>query len=233
MKPSAVLVRLSGAALVGAVSSPLRLLPRRDHRARGGQGERRHHHPSSRVRGAPSSRPCRRHRIAPDQVESYLRQNNARILQEAVDDPPHHPARGRPRHQAPARIRPGRDRTQSRRRTTSPTTRSSTSELRREGMSLDDLKRNIERSVLRRQVLSRELSRRRRLTEADARRSTSSTRANTARARPLHLQEIVVPRRRPGPGRTCAGPRVAKIRRPGPRALHRRAAAPPGATSAR
>ena len=25
-------------------------------------------------------------RIAPDQVESYLRQNNARILQEAVDD---------------------------------------------------------------------------------------------------------------------------------------------------
>src|SRR5258708_3499102 len=30
-------------------------------------------------------------------------------------------------------------------------------QLRKEGMSLDDLKRNIERSVLRRQVLSREL----------------------------------------------------------------------------
>ena len=42
-------------------------------------------------------------------------------------------------------------------------------QLRREGMSIDDLKRNIERSVLRRQVLQRELESKMAVPEAEAR----------------------------------------------------------------
>jgi len=85
MKPSPVLVRLSGAALVGAgllalsASSRAEIIERVVAKVNGDiitQSEF-----EARQLAAVQSA-----RIPSEQVEAYLRQNNARILQEAVDD---------------------------------------------------------------------------------------------------------------------------------------------------
>src|SRR5215468_6187312 len=86
--------------------------------------------------------------IPADQVESYLRQNNSRILQEAIDDllivqrAAEIGIKLRPEYLKDNNI---------------PDDGELRRQLRREGMNLDDLKRNIERSVLKRQVLQHEL----------------------------------------------------------------------------
>ena len=60
-------------------------------------------------------------------------------------------------------------------------------------MTLDDLKRNIERSILRRQVLSRELEPKITVTEADARAEYEPHKSEYGKSASVHLQEIVVP----------------------------------------
>src|SRR5262249_53566955 len=62
----------------------------------------------------------------------------------------------------------------------------------KEGMSLDDLKRNIERSVLRRQVLSRELEPKTQVTEAEVRSAYEKSKSDYGKSAAVHLQEIVV-----------------------------------------
>jgi peptidyl-prolyl cis-trans isomerase SurA len=124
-------------------------------------------------------------------VEKYLRDNNARILQEAVDDlllvqkATEEGMRLRPEY-----IKEIVDGIKKENNIASD--EDLQQQLRREGMSLDELKRNIERSVLRRQLLSRELEAKIAVSEADVKAEYEAHRADYARPGSLHLQEIVV-----------------------------------------
>ena len=85
MKPSPVLVRLSGAALVGAGLLALSAASRAEIIERvvakvNGDIITQSEFEARQLAAVQSAR------IPSEQVEAYLRQNNARILQEAVDD---------------------------------------------------------------------------------------------------------------------------------------------------
>ena len=130
-------------------------------------------------------------RIAPDQVESYLRQNNQRILQEAVDDL----LITQRAAELGIKLRPEyiQDVIEGiKKENNIPSDEDLKRQLRHEGMSLDDLKRNIERSVLRRQVLSRELEAKAVVTDADARAEYEKHKAEYGKSASVHLQEIEV-----------------------------------------
>ena len=191
MKPSLVLVRLSGAALVGAgllalsASSRAEIIERVVAKVNGDiitQSEFEARQLAA-VQAA---------RIPNDQVESYLRQNNARILQEAVDDL----LITQRAADLGIKLRPeyvldvidG-----IKKENNIPDDAELKRQLRREGMSLDDLKRNIERSVLRRQVLSRELEQKATVTDAEARAEYEQHKSEYGKSASVHLQEIVVP----------------------------------------
>jgi len=190
MKPSPVLVRLSGAALVGAgllalsASSRAEIIERVVAKVNGDiitQSEF-----EARQLAAVQSA-----RIPSEQVEAYLRQNNARILQEAVDDL----LITQRAADLGIKLRPeyvldvidG-----IKKENNIPDDAELKRQLRREGMSLDDLKRNIERSVLRRQVLSRELEQKATVTEAEARAEYEQHKSEYGKSASVHLQEIVV-----------------------------------------
>jgi peptidyl-prolyl cis-trans isomerase SurA len=124
-------------------------------------------------------------------VERFLRDNNARILQEAVDDlllvqkAADEGMRLRPEY-----VKEIVDGIKKENNIASD--EDLQAQLRKEGMSLDELKRNIERSVLRRQLLSRELEARIAVEEAEVRAYYDAHRADYDRPGSLHLQEIVV-----------------------------------------
>src|SRR5713101_2420843 len=190
MKPSPVLVRLSAAALLGggalvlSDSSRAQIIERVVAKVSGDivtQSEFEARQLAA-VQAA---------HIDPDQVESYLRQNNARILQEAVDDL----LITQRAADLGIRLRPEyvQDVIEGiKKENNIPDDAELKRQLRREGMSLDDLKRNIERSVLRRQVLSRELEPKTQVTDAEARAAYEKSNADYAKSAAVHLQEIVV-----------------------------------------
>ena len=95
-------------------------------------------------------------RITPDRVEAFLREQNARILQDAIDDIL------LVQRAAELGIRLLPDYVKEviegiKKENNLPSDEALTDQLRHEGMSMDDLKRQIERSILRRQVLAREV----------------------------------------------------------------------------
>jgi peptidyl-prolyl cis-trans isomerase SurA len=124
-------------------------------------------------------------------IEKFLRENNARILQEAVDDlllvqkAADEGMRLRAEY-----VKEIVDGIKKENNITSDDELQQ--QLRREGMSLDELKRNIERSVLRRQLLSRELEAKIAVSEPEVRAYYEAHRADYDRPGSLHLQEIVV-----------------------------------------
>ncbi len=96
-------------------------------------------------------------------------------------------------------------------------------QLRREGMSLDDLKRNIERSIVRRQVVSRELEskvRRERRGGPRGVRARQDARTSAAPASTSRRSWSADAASRPGPT-GGARPRRRGLSGAGPRALHR------------
>ena len=130
-------------------------------------------------------------RLAPDQVETFLRENNQRLLQEAIDDMLIL-QRGA---ELGIQLRPEyideviegikkenniADDAELQR------------QLRREGMSIDELKRNVERSIVRRQVLARELEAKAQVSEAEALAEYEKNKATYGRLEGLRLHEIVV-----------------------------------------
>ena len=126
-----------------------------------------------------------------DQVERYLRDNNARILQEAVDDL----LLVQKANEEGMRLRPDyiKEIVEGiKKENNIQSDDDLQQQLRREGMSLDELKRNIERSILRRQLLSRDLEAKVAVSEADVRAEYDAHRADYDRPGSLHLQEIVV-----------------------------------------
>jgi parvulin-like peptidyl-prolyl isomerase len=130
-------------------------------------------------------------RVTPDRVEAFLRENNARILQEAIDElliVQHAADLGvRMRPETIAEILES-----IKKENNIASDEELQEQLRREGMGLDDLKRNIERSVLTRQVLLREVDSKVNVTEADARQEYETHKADYARPASVALQEILV-----------------------------------------
>jgi parvulin-like peptidyl-prolyl isomerase len=131
-------------------------------------------------------------RISPDRIEAYLRENNARILQDAIDDllllqkaddmglrvPPQYT----------------KDIIESiKKEQNIPTDEALREQLRREGMSIDDMKRNIERSVIRRQVVSREVEPKAVVTDTEVRAEYDRRKADFSHPAQVDLQEILVP----------------------------------------
>ena len=131
-------------------------------------------------------------RVPPAEIETFLRENNARLLQEAIDDMLIL-QRG-----AELGIRLRTEYVQEvidgiKKENNISDDGELQRQLRREGMSLDDLKRNIERSIVRRQVLSRELEAKATVNEADARSEYDRDKSAYTRRASVHLHEIVVP----------------------------------------
>jgi parvulin-like peptidyl-prolyl isomerase len=130
-------------------------------------------------------------RVSPDRVEAFLRENNARILQQAIDDlllvdraadleirmPPEYLNQVIDNIKKENKI--GSD-------------EELLGQLRQEGMSLDDLKRSIERSVLSRQVIAREIEPKVTVTEAELQADYQSRIADFTQPAFYHLQEILV-----------------------------------------
>lgn len=130
-------------------------------------------------------------RIPQTQVESYLRANNLKILQEAIDD------LLLTQRAAEIGVRMRAEYVQQiidgiKKDNNIADDAELRAQLRREGLTLEDLKRNIQRSVLRREVLQRELEGRTTTTEADARAYYEGHPAEFTRSAAVHLQEIVV-----------------------------------------
>jgi parvulin-like peptidyl-prolyl isomerase len=126
------------------------------------------------------------------QVETYLRENNARLLQEAIDDMLIL-QRG---EELGIRLRP--EYVQEviegiKKENNIADDNQLQQQLRREGMTIDDLKRNIERSIVRRQVLTRDLEAKATVNEAEARAEYEHNKDAYTRKASVHLHEIVVP----------------------------------------
>src|SRR5919108_1572543 len=131
-------------------------------------------------------------RVPSDKIEQFLRENNARILQEAIDDLLLVQRAGDLGvRMSPAHIKEVIE--SIKKENNIPSDEELSAQLRREGMSLDDLKRNIERSILTREVLRRELESKMTVTEADARADYEARKTDYVRQPTVHLQEVVVP----------------------------------------
>src|SRR5262245_43042540 len=130
-------------------------------------------------------------RIAPGEIERYLRDNNARILQEAIDDLLLVQRAAELGYKVPStyldEVIAGIKKDNN-----IASDADLQEQLRREGMTLGDLRRNIERQVLRRQVLQRELEGRMTVTEAEAKADYQKNRAQHERPPSVTLREIVV-----------------------------------------
>jgi parvulin-like peptidyl-prolyl isomerase len=130
-------------------------------------------------------------RIAPSEVERFLRENNARLLQEAIDDMlilqrgEELGIRLRPEYIA--EVIEG-----IKKENNIADDAELQRQLRREGMSLDEMKRNIERSIVRRQVLARELEAKSQVPEAELLAEYEKNKASYSRRAGVRLQEIVV-----------------------------------------
>jgi parvulin-like peptidyl-prolyl isomerase len=128
-------------------------------------------------------------RIGASEVERYLRENNARILQEAVDELLLVQRAGELGYKVPAtyldEVVEG-----IKKENNIANDDDLRAQLRREGMSIADLRRNIERSVLRRQVLQRELESKTLVSEAEARADYDAHLADYTREPSVHLEEI-------------------------------------------
>ena len=131
-------------------------------------------------------------RVPPGEIETFLRENNARLLQEAIDD-----ALILQRGQELGiRLRP--EYVQEvidgiKKENNIADDAELQQQLRREGMTIEDLKRNIERSIVRRQVLTRELEAKSTVNEAEARADYERDKTAYTRRASVHLHEIVVP----------------------------------------
>ncbi len=130
-------------------------------------------------------------RVEPDRVGQFLRENNAKILQEAIDDillvqraedaglklPPHYiddvidGIKKDNKIESEAQFQ---------------------EQLAREGMTLEDLKRNIERSIVRRQILSRDIEGKITVSDSEARADYDKRIADFTKPATVSLLEILV-----------------------------------------
>jgi peptidyl-prolyl cis-trans isomerase SurA len=129
--------------------------------------------------------------ISPAQVEDYLRKNNARILQEAEDEL----LLVQKAAELDIKVRPEYVKEVIdgiRKENHLDSDQALEEQLRREGLSMEDLKRNISRSILRRQVLSREVESKVSVSEADARAYYDANMETYRKPASVHLEEILL-----------------------------------------
>ncbi len=145
-------------------------------------------------------------RVTPDQVEKFLRDNNAHILQEAIDDlllvqrASDLGIKLRPEY-----IKEVIDGIKKENNIASDDDLQA--QLKREGMTLEELKRNIERNILKRQVMQRELESKVSVTEDDAKAWYQANIAEYTKPATVHLQQLVASSdpKNPGLGGELAG----------------------------
>ena len=131
-------------------------------------------------------------RIGTDKIEAFLRENNARILQEAVDDLLLVQRADELGFKAPtAYVKEFIE--GIKKENNLPSDEVLRDQLRREGMTLEDMKRNITRQILKRQVLQRELEPRVTVTDDEVRADYEARKEEFTRPATVHLLEILVP----------------------------------------
>lgn len=149
-------------------------------------------------------------RVEPERVGQFLRENNARILQEAVDDI----LLVQRAQEVGLRLRPEYldEVIEGIKKENNITSDAQFQEqLAREGMTLDDLKRNIERSIVRRQILSRDVEGKIAVTESEARAEYEKRLEDYTRPATVSLLEILV-KDEDGGGRARAEEILARAR---------------------
>ena len=130
-------------------------------------------------------------RVEPDKVAQFLRENNAKILQEAVDDILLvQRAEDAGLHLRPEYINDMIDGIKKENKIENDA--QFQEQLSREGMTLDDLKRNIERSIIRRQILNRDIEAKVAVTESEARAEYDKRIADYTKPPTVSLLEILV-----------------------------------------
>ncbi len=130
-------------------------------------------------------------RIDTDKVPQFLRENNSKILQEAVDDL----LLVQRADEAGLRLRPEYIKEvieNIKKENNISSDEQLQAQLTREGMTLDDLKRNIERSIVRRQLLSREVEGKVAVTDAEAKAEYDTRKADFSKPATVTLQEIYI-----------------------------------------
>ncbi len=130
-------------------------------------------------------------KIGSERIEAYLRENNARILQDAIDDL----LLLQKADEVGIRVRPEytKDIIEGiKKEQNIPTDAALREQLRREGMTLDDMKRNIERSIIRRQVVGKEIEPKVVVTDADVRAEYERRKEEFTHPAQVGLQEILV-----------------------------------------
>jgi parvulin-like peptidyl-prolyl isomerase len=135
--------------------------------------------------------------IGQDKIESYLRDHNAKILQEAVDDLLIVQRADELEIKLPPEAVKGviENIKKENHLATDDDLRE---QLRREGMTFDDLKRNVSQTYLKRAVLQRELERKVAPTEEDIRSYYEAHKEDYAWPATVHLQEIRIKADTPG-----------------------------------
>ncbi len=130
-------------------------------------------------------------RIGPEGVERYLRDNNQRILQEAIDEVLVIQRAG----ELGIKVRPeylDEILEGIKKDNKIENDEQFQEQLRREGLSLDELRRNVSRSILKRQVLARELEPKAAVTDAEVAAEYEKNRAAWNRPASVTLREILV-----------------------------------------
>ena len=129
--------------------------------------------------------------VGADKIESFLRQNNARILQEAIDEL----LLTQRALDLGMKLRPEASREiieGIKKENNLETDADLQEQLRREGMSMDDLRRSIERSIMRRQVLQREIEPKVAVSEEDSYAEYQTRKADFTKPATVTLEEILV-----------------------------------------
>ena len=128
-------------------------------------------------------------RIPPERVQGYLRDNNARILQEAIDDM----LLVQRAQDTGLKMPPVDQYIEDIKKENKITSEEQFQEqLAREGMTLDELKRNMGRNILRRQILSRDLESKVMITDSEAKADYDARKQEYSQPATVQLQEILV-----------------------------------------
>jgi parvulin-like peptidyl-prolyl isomerase len=130
-------------------------------------------------------------RVTPDKVSQFLRDNNAKILQEAIDDILLvQRAEDAGLHLPAAYINDVIDGIKKENHIESDA--QFQEQLQHEGMTFEELKRNIERSILRRQILNRDIEGKIAVTESEAQAEYDKQKAGYTKPATVSLREILI-----------------------------------------
>jgi peptidyl-prolyl cis-trans isomerase SurA len=128
-------------------------------------------------------------RIPPERVQGYLRDNNARILQEAIDDM----LLVQRAQDTGLKMPPVDQYIEDIKKENKITSEEQFQEqLAREGMTLEELKRNMGRNILRRQILARDLEPKIMVTDSEVKAAYDARKEEFSHSATVRLREILV-----------------------------------------